>query len=87
MNTAVNNEDEDTEDSLLQEITLTSKIHSYHPALFKTIRMLHGINEDDLISSLDPEHNSDQIFKSNKATSNGLTSNTGGKSGSFFFFS
>ena len=49
--------------------------------------MLHGINEDDLISSLDPEHNSDQIFKSNKATSNGLTSNTGGKSGSFFFFS
>ena len=43
---------------------------------------MDGIDELDLIRSLDPEQNRNQIFKKNK---NAKEAN-GGRSGSFFFF-
>lgn len=39
-----------------------------------------------MIRSIDPIYNREQIFKSNEQTGQGVTSNSGGKSGSFFFF-
>ena len=48
---------------------------------------LAGISIGDLIYSLAPVNNREQIFKSNKVTSEGLSSNNGGSSGNFFFFS
>jgi hypothetical protein len=60
---------------------------SFAPTIFMRIRNIHGIQEFDLIKSLDPINNREQIFKSNLKTGNAETSNSGGKSGSFFFFS
>ena len=60
-------------------------ITSFAPTLFKKMRKLNGIREPDLINSLLPENNREQIFKSNKKTASGITTNEGGASGSFFF--
>ena len=49
------------------------------------MRELNGISGPDLINSLLPENNREQIFKSNKKTASGITTNEGGASGSFFF--
>jgi len=48
---------------------------------------MYGIDKFQLIISLDPVNNREQIFKSNQQTGNAQNSNKGGKSGSFFFFS
>ena len=45
----------------------------------------NGINRLNLINSLLPENNREQIFKSNKKSASGITTNEGGASGSFFF--
>ena len=57
-------------------------ITAYAPQVFKFIRHLDGIDEVDIINSVDPMNNKFQIFKSNKGQKN----QQGGKSGSFFFF-
>jgi hypothetical protein len=61
------------------------KIISFAPTLFMQLRKQIGISEPDLINSLLPVNNREQIFKSNKKTASGITSNEGGNSGSFFF--
>lgn len=58
-------------------------IRVYAPQIFRYIRFMDGIQENDIIKSLDPKCNRLQIFKTNKGTKH----NEGGKSGSFFFFS
>lgn len=63
------------------------KIRSFAPTLFLKLRMAYGIEESDVIRSLSPINNREQIFKSNQKSSQGLSSNDGGSSGSFFFFS
>jgi hypothetical protein len=47
---------------------------------------LQGTREDDLIYSLSPENNRLQIFKTNRTMIEGMSTNNGGKSNSFFFF-
>lgn len=65
---------------------MQAKVVSYAPAKFREVRRLFGLSEKEIIASLRPEANREQIFKSNQLTSGGLTSNNGGKSNSFFFF-
>ena len=55
----------------------------YCQKVFSYIRHTQGIDEEQIISSLDPKNNRFQLFKTNT----GKKHNTGGKSGSFFFFS
>ena len=43
---------------------------------------MDGVDDNEIIKSLDPKNNRFQIFKTNK----GKKHNDGGKSGSFFFF-
>mmetsp|Transcript_14192 Transcript_14192/g.24122 ORF Transcript_14192/g.24122 Transcript_14192/m.24122 type:complete len:238 (-) Transcript_14192:837-1550(-) len=59
-----------------------ASIISHAPSVFQEIRLLDQINEQEMISSLDPERNRQQIFKANQ----GHKHSSGGKSGSFFFF-
>ena len=59
---------------------------SYSPDLFKKVRHLYKIAEFEIIESLRSENNREQIFRSNQITSEGLSSNDGGRSNSFFFF-
>jgi hypothetical protein len=59
----------------------------YAPLLFKKIREENKVSDSELMDSLLPENNREQIFKSNKKTASGITSNEGGNSGSFFFLS
>ena len=49
------------------------------------LRHLNFISDLEIIKSLKPNNNREQIFKSNKKTASGITSNEGGASGSFFF--
>ena len=63
------------------------KILIYAPMLFKRIRQENKVSDSELMLSLLPENNREQIFKSNKKTASGITSNEGGNSGSFFFLS
>jgi 1-phosphatidylinositol-4-phosphate 5-kinase len=58
-------------------------VKSYCPLVFHFIRKSDGVKDIDIINSLDPINNRYQIFKSNQ----GQKHQTGGKSGSFFFFS
>jgi hypothetical protein len=57
-------------------------IKSYAPKVFSYIREIDGIEEYDIMKSVMLESNKMQIFKTNNNESHG----TGGKSGSFFFF-
>ena len=68
------------------EIQAKATVKSFAPSMFVKLRNSQGIQEADLISSLDPVNNREQIFKSNQHTSAGTSSNEGGSSGSFFFF-
>ena len=61
------------------------KIVLHAPSLFKQLRVKYKIGDSELLNSLLPENNREQIFKSNKKTASGITSNEGGNSGSFFF--
>jgi 1-phosphatidylinositol-4-phosphate 5-kinase len=55
---------------------------SYAPKVFRYIRAMDGISEYDIMNSIKLEQNKMQIFKTNENQSHG----SGGKSGSFFFF-
>ena len=55
---------------------------SYAPKLFRYIRAMDRISEYDIMNSIKLEQNKMQIFKTNENQSHG----SGGKSGSFFFF-
>lgn len=55
---------------------------SYAPQVFKYIRHMDGISDQDIIQSIEPKNNRYQIFKTNKQAKH----NSGGASGSFFFF-
>ena len=55
---------------------------SFAPRVFSYIRTLDKISEYDIMDSLKLEKNKLQIFKTNNNQSHG----SGGKSGSFFFF-
>lgn len=70
-------------ENLVYEVKMSAKIRSYAPALLQQIRSLDGIKESDLLESLHPKNNREQIFKTNK---NNSSTNDGGRSGSFFFF-
>lgn len=62
------------------------KIIEFAPYLMGKLRQMSGIDEEDIICSLDPLNNREQIFKTNNTAREGGTSNEGGGSGSFFFF-
>lgn len=47
------------------EIKVKASIKSYLPSLFRVLRMQYGIYENELIQSIDPKNNLEQIFKSN----------------------
>jgi len=64
-------------------VLTNNMIKAYAPQVFKYIRFMDGVYENEIIKSLDPKSNRLQIFKTNKGTKH----NDGGKSGSFFFFS
>ena len=69
------------------KIPAKAEIKAFEPSKFIQLQIQAGISLSDLIHSLAPVNNREQIFKSNKITSNGESSNVGGSSGSFFFFS
>ena len=69
-------------DELFKIINVEIKVKNYAPKVFHYIRHLDGIEEADIIKSIDPKLNRFQIFKSNT----GSKHTEGGKSGSFFFF-
>jgi hypothetical protein len=58
------------------------KVKAYAPEIFSYLRWFDGLEVEGLLQSLKPQNNSRQIFKANK----GQKHQTGGKSGSFFFF-
>lgn len=59
-------------------INETVEIYELAPQIFKHIRELDGITNDEIKSSLHPDLNRDMVFKAGESQ---------GKSGSFFFFS
>jgi hypothetical protein len=63
-------------------IATKAKVKAYAPEIFSYVRWFDGLIVQDLINSLAPGNNSHQIFKANK----GQKHQSGGKSGSFFFF-
>lgn len=65
-----------------QKIKTNVKIAAYAPEIFSYIRWFDGLVVQDLIESLAPINNRRQIFKASK----GQKHQSGGKSGSFFFF-
>lgn len=69
-------------ENLVYEVKMRAGIRSYAPNLLRQIRELDGIKEDEILESLHPKNNREQIFKTNKNSN----SNDGGRSGSFFFF-
>ena len=69
------------------EINAKAKVRAFAPSLFLQLRTFHQISESDLLESLNPINNRENIFKSNQQTGSAMSSNQGGKSGSFFFFS
>lgn len=44
------------------------------------------VDENDLLKSIHPKNNRKSLFKANVAIKEGLSTNNGGASGSFFFF-
>ena len=67
------------------EVKAKGSVISYMPGLFQKIRQNAGIMEAQIIQSMDPVNNREQIFKSNQKTASGASSNSGGASSSFFF--
>jgi hypothetical protein len=65
-----------------EQIDVDITIKSYAPKVFRYIRAIDGIEEYDIMKSVKLESNKMQIFKTNNNESHG----SGGKSGSFFFF-
>ena len=63
------------------EPSIGVKVISHSDYVFQQIRKLDGLNEQELIQSLDFKKNRKQIFKSTK----GEAQCSGGKSNSFFF--
>jgi hypothetical protein len=55
-----------------------AKIQAMQTSIFQRLRLLDGINYNQILQSLNPNKNRDQIFSSGEAS---------GASGSFFFFS
>lgn len=72
--------------SFVEEREVKSTIISYSHHLFKKIRLLYQISDKKIKQSLLSENNLESIFQSNRLTSEGLSSNKGGRSYSFFFF-
>lgn len=58
----------------------------FKPKLFRRVREVYGISHQEIQESVRPELNRSQIFKSNEMTSGGQSSNIGGRSNRFFFF-
>lgn len=71
----------------IQSVKLECWIKAYAPSAFQIIRKADHVNKEDMIKSLMPSMNREQIFKSNQNTAGvGSRINGGGSSGSFFFF-
>jgi hypothetical protein len=66
------------EDSKYYTLKDTVNVVELAPDIFRYLRKLDDINENDIRNSLDPERNLSAIMKSGEGS---------GKSGSFFFFS
>jgi len=66
----------------LEEIKTNVRVIAYAPTVFMHLRAQDGINDEEMVQSLNPFLNRHQIFKANQ----GQKHNSGGKSGSFFFF-
>lgn len=71
------------EESLFSKIEVDYSVKVYCQEAFKLIRSIDGVDDNDIMSSMDPKNNRCQIFKTNS----GQKHNDGGKSGNFFFFS
>ena len=69
----------------VHSIQVKVEIRAYEPTIFSQIRQLDGIIEEELINSLMPRNNRDQIFNTSQNAASSL-GNDGGNSGSFFFF-
>lgn len=69
-------------DQEFMEVEANIMVSSYAPQVFKFIRCMDGVQDSEIMESIDPKNNRGQIFKTNK----GKKHNSGGKSGSFFFF-
>jgi len=63
-------------------VRTNARLILHAPLIFKIIRREARIDDRELMSSLDPENNLQQIFKANMSVKH----QQGGKSGSFFFF-
>lgn len=74
--------DRDAQKRQFHSVDVDISIISYAPQVFKFIRYVDGVDELQILTSVDPRNNRYQIFKTNK----GYKHNKGGKSGSFFFF-
>lgn len=71
-------------DNLVYTVKINAKVISYNQIMFREVLSLCGIEEQELIRSLHPTMNREQIFKTNKKRN--TSTNDGGRSGSFFFF-
>ena len=70
-------------ENLVYSVKMNASVEFYNCDMFREIISLSGIEEKDIIKSLHPMMNREQIFKTNKCRD----TNDGGRSGSFFFFS
>ena len=73
---------EEKEEQLFEEVAIDVKVKSYAPRVFRFMRAIDGIEEWEVMKSVSPDTNRAQLFK----TRSGLSHASGGKSGSFFFF-
>jgi hypothetical protein len=71
----------------MQTVPVNAKIISFKHQLFEKIKQELLVKDEEIISSLSPEYNFEEIFKSNQKARQAISTNEGGKSGSFFFFS
>lgn len=71
-----------TNDKKPEKVDVDIRVNSYAPKVFRFIRAIDGVNEIDIMKSVKPEMNKMQLFKSKMSQNHG----SGGKSGSFFFF-
>lgn len=69
-------------ESLVYSVKMNASVRFYNQDMFREITQLCNIDESELIRSLHPMMNREQIFKTNK----NRNTNDGGRSGSFFFF-
>ena len=53
-------------ENLVYGVKMKVRIISYAPGLMKLIRELDGISEEELIASINPKYNREQIFKTNQ---------------------